>query len=97
MHSIDERTNASRLSRRQVARLRKLAAHCLKERRRRQSLLHPDPPPRYDELWEEAMARFEPSFEAGTTIRVVVSGDLRDQGERSPETTSRSDHDAVDG
>ena len=97
MHWIDERTTASRLSRRQVARLRKLAAHCLKERRRRRSLLPPDPPPRYDELWEEAMARLEPSFEAGTTIRVVVSGDLRAQGERSPETTSRSDDHEVDG
>jgi hypothetical protein len=85
-----------KLSRRQVARLRKLAAQSLKERSRRRSLLPPDPPPRYDELWKEAMARLEPSFEAEDLL-VVVSRDLRGEGERSPETTLRSDHDAVDG
>jgi hypothetical protein len=90
MHLLDERTTA------RVARLRKLAAECLKERRRRRSLLPPDPPPRYDELWKEAMARLEPSFEAEDLL-VVVSRDLRGEGERSPETTLRSDHDAVDG
>jgi len=47
----------SKLSRRAVQRLRKLAAQRFEERRRQPSLVPPDPPPRYDELWEEAMAR----------------------------------------
>jgi hypothetical protein len=51
------------LSKRQVARLRKLAAQRLEERRRRPRLLPPDPRPRYDDLWEQAMAQLGSSID----------------------------------
>ena len=52
-----------RLSKRKVKRLRELAAQRLAERRQRPRLLPPDPPPRYDQLWEEAMAQLQSSIE----------------------------------
>lgn len=63
-----------KLSRRVVQRLRKLAAQRLEERRRPSRLLPPDPPPRYDEVWDEAMAQLAPSVSAK---RVVIFGLLR--------------------
>jgi hypothetical protein len=53
----------TKLSARKVKKLRKLAAQRLEERRQRPRLLPPDPPPRYDELWEEAMAQLESPLE----------------------------------
>lgn len=53
-----------RLSRRKIKQLRELSAKRVAERKeKRPRLLPPDPPPRYDEVWNEAMARLESSIE----------------------------------
>jgi len=82
--------NTSKLSSNAIERLRKLAAQRLEERRRRPRLLPPDPPPRYDELWEEAMAQLAPPAELRcspgrpTTLRVVGIASFEAKKEKRP-------------
>jgi hypothetical protein len=74
-----------RLSRRKVKKLRKLAAQRLAERKQRPRLLPPDPPPRYDELWEEAMAQLESPLEPAEGVLRFADSVWHSPARRDPD------------
>jgi hypothetical protein len=75
-----------KLARRKVRKLRELAAKRLAERReQRPRLVPPDPQPRYDELWHDAMARLESPIDAEGGILHFADSVWRSPARRDPD------------
>lgn len=82
---VNAAEESPKLSRRKIGHLRKLAAQRSEERSRRLRLLPPDPPPRYDKLWEGAMAQLEAPIEPEEGVLRFADSVWHSQSRRDPD------------
>ena len=80
-----EGESGPKLSKRKVKKLRELAAKRFAEREERPGLVPPDPPPRYDELWEEAIAQLQLRIESEEGTLRFGDSVWRSEARRDPD------------
>ena len=85
--NLGSEEDRQKISRRRIKELRELATRRLEQRRNRRRLHPPDPPPRYDSLWDSAMAQLEPPTETGEGTLQFAESVWRSPARRDPDVS----------